>query len=81
MTGRIADICRSQSTKLIIVGYGQLNSTTVLDFFAPGMYDTSYLNMQHLGPGHIFLIQQSYTLEASLKTFWNSIRSLRQKLY
>ena len=29
---RIADICWLQSTKLIVVGYGQLNSTTVLDF-------------------------------------------------
>ena len=46
--GRIANICRLWLTKLIFVGYGQLNSTTVLDF-APVMYDTSYLNMQHLG--------------------------------
>ena len=29
---RIADICRLRSTKLIFVGYGQLNSTTDLDF-------------------------------------------------
>ena len=36
-------MCRLRSTKLIFVGYGQLNSTTVLDFFfAPDMYDTSY---------------------------------------
>ena len=45
----IADICRLRSTKLIFVGYGQLNATIVFDFFAPGMYETSYLNMQHLG--------------------------------
>ena len=48
--GRIADICRLWSTKLIHVfaGYGQRNSSSVLDFFfAPGMYDTSFLNMQH----------------------------------
>ena len=37
----------------LILGYGQLNSTTVLIFFATGMYDTSNLNMQHLGAGHI----------------------------
>ena len=47
--GRIADICRLRSTKLIFVGYGQLNSTNVFFFFfffffAIGMYDTSYLN-------------------------------------
>ena len=30
--GKNADICRLGSTKLIFVGYGQLNSTTVLDF-------------------------------------------------
>ena len=30
--GRIADICRLWSIKLIFIGYGQLNSTTVLDF-------------------------------------------------
>ena len=36
----------------IFVGYGQVNSTTFFRFFAPGMYDTSYLNMQHLGAGH-----------------------------
>ena len=30
--GRIADMCRLQSTKLIFLGYGQLNSTTVLEF-------------------------------------------------
>ena len=30
-----------RSTKLIFVGYGQLNYTTVLVFLAPGMYDTS----------------------------------------
>ena len=29
--GRNADICRLQSTELIFVGYGQLNSTTGLD--------------------------------------------------
>ena len=29
--GRIANICRLQSTQLICVGYGQLNSTTALD--------------------------------------------------
>ena len=40
-------------TKLIFVGHGQLHSTTVLDSFAPGLYDTNYLNMQHLGAGHI----------------------------
>ena len=39
--GRIANICRLRSTELIFVGYSQLNSTTVLDFFAPGMYDTT----------------------------------------
>ena len=39
--GKIADVCRLRSTKLIFVGrlakfifvgYGQINSTTVLDF-------------------------------------------------
>ena len=44
-------MCRLWSAKLIFVGYSQLNSSTVLDFFAPSMYDTSYLNMQHLGTG------------------------------
>ena len=29
--GRIANICRLQFTKLMFVGYGQLNSTTVSD--------------------------------------------------
>ena len=52
--GRIADICRLWSTKLMFEGYDQLNSTNVLDFFAPGMYDTSYFNMQHLGAGHVY---------------------------
>ena len=58
--GRIADICRLWSTKLTFVGYDQLNSTTVLDFFAPGMYDTSYLNMQHLGAGDFFRSDSSF---------------------
>ena len=40
--GRITYILGYSATKLIFVGYGQLNSTTVLDCFAPGMYDTSY---------------------------------------
>ena len=47
---------RLQSTELIFVGYGQLNSTTVLDFSEPGMHDTSYLNMQHFGVGYIFFV-------------------------
>ena len=57
-------------------------------FFALGLYDTSYLNMQHLGVGLFFVLtrvfvrfQQCCTLEASLKIFWNSIGSLRQTLY
>ena len=43
------------STKLF-VGYGQVNYTTILlfRFFAPDMYCSSYLNMQHLGTGPIF---------------------------
>ena len=51
-------MCRLWSTKPIFVGYGQLNSTTVLDFFAPGMYryGTSYSNMQHLGAGHFLFV-------------------------
>ena len=48
-----------QSTKLIFVGDGQLNSTSVLVIFAPGMYDNSFLNMQHLGEGHIFFLSDS----------------------
>ena len=43
-----------KSPKRIFTGNSQLNSTTVLDFFALGMYDNSYLNMQHLGAGHFF---------------------------
>ena len=50
----MADICRIRSTKLMVVDYSHLYTITVLYFFAPGMYDTSYLNMQHLGSGHIF---------------------------
>ena len=52
-------MCRKTMTKLICVGYSQLNSTTVLDFFAPDMYDTSLLNMQHLYAGHIFFCSDS----------------------
>ena len=36
--GKIGDICRLRSTKLIFEGFCQLISTTVLDFFAPGMH-------------------------------------------
>ena len=47
----------------IFVGYSQINNICRLlstkfyycfRFFAPGMYDTSYLIMQHLGAGHFF---------------------------
>ena len=59
---RTAGICRLglRSTKLIFVSNGQLNYTTVLDFFAPGMYDISYLNMQHLGAGHFFCSESNF---------------------
>ena len=48
-----------ESPKRIFIGYVQLNSTTVLDFLAPGMHDTSYLNMQHLGAGYNFFRSDS----------------------
>ena len=81
-------MCRKTLTKPIAVGYSQLNSTT-FRFFALGMHNTDYLNMQHLGAGHIFFIlirifgrfQQSCTLGASLPIYVNSIGSLRQRLY
>ena len=49
-----------RSTSKIFVGNGQLNSTSVLNFFAPGMYDTSYLTIQHMGAGHIFRSDSSF---------------------
>ena len=77
--GRIADMCRLWSTKLILIFF-RLRSTKFyycFRFFAPGMYDTSCLNMKHLGAGHIIFVltgvlakfQQSGTLEASLQIF------------
>ena len=45
--------------KLIFVGYDQLNSLYVLDLFAPGMYDTSYLDMQHMGARHFLFRSDS----------------------
>ena len=72
----------------MVVCYG-LNSTTVLDY-SPDIYDTSYLNMQHLGTGHssfcvltefFVRFQQSCAIEASLRVFWNSIGSLSQTVY
>ena len=44
--GTIANNRRLQSTKLIVVGYGQLNSTTVLEFM-----HRAFMNMEHLGAG------------------------------
>ena len=52
-------------------------------------YDASYSNMQHLGAGHFCFVmthvfarfQQSCTLKASLRIFWNSIGSFRQTLH
>ena len=51
------------------------------------MYDTSYLDMQHLDAGHIFFVltrvfvrfQQACNLEASLHILWNSIGSLKAR--
>ena len=61
----------------------------VLIDFCTSMYDTSYLNMQHLGTGHIFFVlaqvfakfQQSCNLEASLQIVSNIIDSLSKTLY
>ena len=51
----IADIFRLRSAKRIFVGYGQLNFTTIFYIFLHQACLTySYLDMQHLGAGHIF---------------------------
>ena len=50
--GKIADMCRLGSTKTIMYRLGSTKFYYCFSFFAPGMYDTSYLNMQHLGAGH-----------------------------
>ena len=47
----------NQSVDIVDVAHGvQTRATTGLDFFAPGMYYTSYLNMQHFSAGHIFFV-------------------------
>ena len=67
----------TQNIVYIFYGYGQLNSTTVR-FFALGMYDTSYLNIQHLGAGHyVFSFQLEFR---SLQIFCKSIGSLSKRL-
>ena len=58
--GRICDICKLWSTKLIFVGYSQPNYTTVLDFFALGIFDTSYFNMPHLGAARFIVLTQVF---------------------
>ena len=54
---RMVAICTLRSTKLILVGYGQLNSTVLV--FCNRHYDTSYLNMHHFCAGHIFFRSDS----------------------
>ena len=68
-------------TKLIFVCYIYY----CFRIFAPGMYDTSYLHMQHLDAGHIYFFvsarfKRACTLEASLQTFWIYIGTLSQTL-
>ena len=63
----LTNICRLRSTK----------SYYCFRFFAPGMFDTSYINMQHLGAMHFFRSDSSfreipailYPVEASLQLF------------
>ena len=75
--------CRKELS--IFVGYGKQNSTTVLDFFAPGMYDTSYLQgmydtcyfkMQHLCAGHIVFRSDSSFCEISAILYPRSITTI-----
>ena len=57
--GKSCRYFRLRSTKLIFVGYCQINLLRYcFRFFALGMYDTSFLNMRHLGAGHIFFVRE-----------------------
>ena len=77
-----------QSTKLIFVGDGQLNSTTILDFCTRQVWLLLF-KYAAFGRRAYFLVltrvfarfQQSCALEASVQIFWISIGSLSQTLY